>query len=145
VLKLWEERVATTTGALRLGRVGGINGKSLASCEDSLLMRGGAELGLTASYRPELVLHHHLNPARFRFIYLMRLLYSYGMSHAVLDQVLPGDSSVPAYYQTRMHLIRLCARILATDGSTSWRYGLCMAAYHVGAFNEYHRSVTAAR
>jgi glycosyltransferase involved in cell wall biosynthesis len=145
MLELWRARVATSKGALRLGRVGGVDGKSLASCEDSLLMRGGAELGLAASYQPELILYHHLNPERFRFAYLIRLLYSYGMSHAVLDAVLPGRLTVPSYYRTPMDLLRLCAGILRADAWGSWRYALCMVAYHVGAFNEYHRCAASVR
>ena len=145
MLELWRARVTANTGALRLGRIGGVNGESLASCEDSLLMRGGAELGLAASYQPNLILYHHLNPARFRFAYLMRLLYSYGTSHAVLDAILPGRPSVPAYYRTTIDLLRLCADILKADAWGSWRYALCMVAYHVGAFKEYHRCVASVR
>jgi glycosyltransferase involved in cell wall biosynthesis len=136
LLELYSSRVLATKGAYRLGRNGTA---SLASCDDSMLMRGAARLRLFASYQPTLVLHHHLDPRRFRLDYLVRLLYSYGVSHVVLENVLRGSRRVPDYYQTRRQLIRLCTSTLAKHWAISWRYALCMAVYHLGAFNECHR------
>jgi len=85
VLKRYLERLNEIPEALKLGRRGR---SGLLSCEDSLMMRGAYDLGLECSYQPSLVLIHHLNPNRFKLLYLLRLMYSYGRSHVILERAL---------------------------------------------------------
>jgi len=63
---------------LQLGRRGR---DGLASCDDSLLMRGAYKVGLANAYAPALKLNHHLAERRFRLMYLLRLMKAYGESH----------------------------------------------------------------
>jgi glycosyltransferase involved in cell wall biosynthesis len=77
---------AKASGAYSLGR----DGKSLVSCEDSLLARCSYRLGLRCSYEPSLLLFHYLYRSRFGFRYLCRLSKAHGVSLARLEFIL-GD------------------------------------------------------
>ena len=68
-----------------LGRKGR---RSLNSGEDALMMRGAYALKLSASYQPSLRLAHHLDPRRFRFGHLLRLMHGYGRSLVILERLL---------------------------------------------------------
>lgn len=85
VLKRYLERLDEIPEALKLGRRGR---SGLLSGEDSLMMRGAFDLGLECSYQPSLVLIHHLNPNRFKLPYLIKLMYSYGRSHVILERTM---------------------------------------------------------
>ncbi len=85
ITTLYLKRLAELPDTLLLGRKGN---QGLLSSEDSLLARGSYELGLSCSYQPQLKLIHHLNPQRFRLIYMIKLLYSYGRSNVLLDRAL---------------------------------------------------------
>ncbi len=72
----------------------GQRGSVLLRCEDSLIMRNSYYLNLANAYYPRLSLRHHLDPRRFDFRYLVRLLYGYGVSHVVLESILRGPQPV---------------------------------------------------
>ncbi|HVO94996.1 MAG TPA: glycosyltransferase [Terriglobales bacterium] len=97
---LLEEYRALSLHDSRVFRLGRQGSKSLASCDDSLLMRGAFRLGLANAYNPHLVLYHHLSPNRFKFGYLIRLMYQYGVSHVVLESLLKGPQPMPAHYRS---------------------------------------------
>ncbi|MDQ6632059.1 MAG: glycosyltransferase family 2 protein [Verrucomicrobiota bacterium] len=85
VLNAYLEKMKMGKGSDKLGRKGK---KGLLSSEDSLMMRGAFNLGLYCAYQPRLKLKHHIEPRRFRFGYLVRLMYNYGRSHVILDRSL---------------------------------------------------------
>jgi glycosyltransferase involved in cell wall biosynthesis len=62
----------------------------LGSCDDACLFLGASALGLSCAYDPGLSGIHHLRPGRFVFSYLVRLLYGYGQSQVLLENLLEG-------------------------------------------------------
>jgi hypothetical protein len=124
----------------RLGRKGRGN---LASCEDSLIMRNADALGLANAYYPGLVLRHHLDPRRFAFRYLIRLLYGYGVSHVVLESVLAGPQPVPPYYESLNLFARTIYWIFRQERRHSLAYAVGQVAYHFGARREHLRQARA--
>jgi hypothetical protein len=87
VAELFVEVVAADGGAAVAG-IGRVGHRGLGSCEDLLLARLAGRRGLACGYRPELVLHHHLDPRRFELGYLVRLMFGQGASEARVDRLL---------------------------------------------------------
>jgi glycosyltransferase involved in cell wall biosynthesis len=121
----------------QLGRKTG----KLFSCEDSILMLGAAKVGRTNAYEPSLVLKHHLATHRFRYTYLVRLMYYYGMSHVILDVLIKGKQPIAEVYKTRLKFARFLFWVFRTERKKSLHYAVAMMAYHLGARNE-HLSTT---
>lgn len=134
LLQLYIDRANIDDATHKLGRVGK---KSLASCDDSLLMRGAYLVDLASSYEPNLVLYHHLDPKRFSFSYFRRLMYAYGRSHVVLESLLGTSQGVPANYAGLLALLRLLSWSFLRDVRLSFRHAICIAAYHLGAYTEW--------
>jgi len=134
LLQMYCDRANSDDMTHKLGRSGK---NSLASCDDSLLMRGAFFVGRGASYEPSLILYHHLDPKRFSFGYFRRLMYAYGKSHVVLESLLGTVHSVPACYAGLLALARVLGWCLLKDARFSFRHAICMAAYHLGAYKEW--------
>lgn len=132
VLDLYKQRAARDANIFKLGRSGS---KNLSSCEDALIMSGSFSLGLANAYNPALVLHHHIDLKRFTFNYLIRLMYAYGVSNSILEELLhtpkqndsPGGSAV-----------RVIRRTVAA-ARQSLPFGIGIAAYYLGARSERRR------
>jgi glycosyltransferase involved in cell wall biosynthesis len=118
----------------RLGRRGT---KILSSCEDSLMMRGACEVDRFASYQPSLILYHHLDPRRFTFSYMRRLMYAYGKSHVVLESLLGTMQDPPPYYAHLSAVTRLIGSLFMKNIFGSLRHAVCMVFYHLGAYVEW--------
>ena len=131
----WVDRPET---AYTLGRVGT---SSLASCDDSLMMRGGYWVDRASSYEPTLSLWHHLNPKRFRFKHIRGLMFAYGRSHVALERLLGTAKEPPLYYANLLTALSLVAIVFVKGLWVSPRYAACMASYHLGAYVEWkHRA-----
>jgi glycosyltransferase involved in cell wall biosynthesis len=106
----------------RRGRAG------LASCEDSLMARQSLALGLLNAYQPRLALGHHLDPARFRLGYLVRLMRGFGESQVLLEVILARQRGVgpevPEYYRHTGHFLRRLASAVNQARKRSWRWAL---------------------
>ncbi len=141
-LEAYRARVEEDARSLRLGR-SGKNG--LASREDSLMARQGLELGLLNAYNPRLSLRHHLDPARFRLGYLLRLMCGYASSHVLLESVLLEDGTkleTPEQYGRFGRFVRYVASQFNWARKRSLRFGLGMVAYHWtmrSAYLRHHR------
>jgi glycosyltransferase involved in cell wall biosynthesis len=127
LLEAYRSRVEEDERILQLGRKGR---DGLASCEDSLMMRGAHSLGLLNAYVPQLSLKHHLDESRFRLGYLVRLLHGYGSSQVLLETLLRGKIEVPAHYRERRSFYRLLIQEFRRAGKESLAFGLGIAAYH---------------
>ena len=121
----------------KLGRTGT---SGLASCDDSMMMRGAIRCGLSCAYVPTLKLRHHIDYARrSRIRYLMSLMYAYGVSHVVLETLLNGPQAIPTYYSSRKSFFRLLLSALKGAGEQSFVFGVGMVAYHLGTRTEHLR------
>jgi hypothetical protein len=138
VLNKYRERSESDAELFRLGREGRRN---LASCDDSLIMRGAYGLGLANAYDPALVLYHHLDPRRFRLSYLIRLMYAYGVSHVVLESLIKGRQTVPEYYARKRRTAKLLLSAARKGAQQSIPFMLGLMAYHFGARVEHLRQV----
>lgn len=118
----------------KLGRRGR---NDLASCEDSLIMRNAFRLNLSNAYNPKLVLHHHLDPRRFSFSYLIKLLRGYGVSHVILESILRGRQSVPTYYASVQAFMKTLLWVFLSERKKSLAFALGQVAYHIGAYQEH--------
>lgn len=129
---LYRERVDSDPRVVELGR----RGKYRLSCgEDNLMMRAASQLGLKASYQPDLVLTHHINPARFKLQYLLRLLYWYGRSEVLLSHLLGAKLYRPWKRENLLNSLR----DLVAQGPTLVNL-LCDAAINLGKWVEDRRS-----
>lgn len=117
----------------------GAQGSIPLRCEDSLIMRTALGVGLANAYYPRLRLQHHLDPQRFRFRYLVRLLYGYGVSHVILEAILRGHQPIPPYYASREQFLRMIYWIFRQERRHSLAYGIAQVAYHWGARREHRR------
>lgn len=128
-------RLSQVDGRLfKLGRTGKGN---LASCDDSIMMRGSRQIGLKNAYVPDLVLRHHLDQSRFSYRYLIRLMRAYGVSHVVLEAVLKGPQPIPEYYKSRGKYLKMLLAIILVESRKSVPFAMGMVAYHLGARKEY--------
>lgn len=123
----------------QLGRQGRNN---LASCEDSLIMRNAFRLNLSNAYHPVLMLHHHLDPKRFRFRYLVRLLYGYGRSHVMLESILKGRQAAPIYYANIGAFFMMLIWRFIGSCRHSVAFAIGQVAYSLGARHEYLKEGT---
>jgi glycosyltransferase involved in cell wall biosynthesis len=128
VLNLYQERLQALPHAGKLGR----SGKTLTSCEDSLMMRGAYTLGLQCSYQPRLVLQHHIAPSRLRFQYLYTLMHGYGRSYVMLDRVLGNVPPIPTVSAALTHI----SRGLWHRRQQSVWFSLCYLGFDLGYFQE---------
>lgn len=109
----------------------------LLRCEDSIIMRSAYLTGRSNAYEPGLVLWHHLNPGRFRFFYIMRLMYGYGISNVIVDAICKGPQSIPGHYKSKRRFLRLILSIIMAKDKKSMLLAIGMVAYHLGARHEY--------
>ena len=100
-------------------------------------MRGAAKVGRSNAYEPSLILRHHLAPFKFRFGYLLRLMYGYGVSHVVLESVLRGHHPIAKYHKSRLALLTSVFWVLWVESKKSVPYAVGIIAYHLGARAEY--------
>lgn len=114
-----------------LGRKGR---RGLRSGEDALMMRGAYALGLTVSYQPALKLTHHLHPSRFRFGYLLRLMWGHGRTLFVLDRiaVANGGRTSALAHRSTVGALRMLFRSTIGELQKSLRYACCMLAFRLG-------------
>jgi hypothetical protein len=138
------ECIERDPSALDLGRVGP---GGLGSCEDSLMMRQAHRLGLLNAYLPWLSLQHHLDPERFRFGYLLRLMRAYGRSQVLLEAILARQRgvrlAVPDPYQRPTRFLRVLASAVNQARKLSLRWAVTTAAHRWEtwrAWREYLRS-----
>lgn len=127
LLEHYRDRAAKDEQFFALGRTGK---KSVASCEDSLMMRGAVELGLYCSYQPGLKIIHHISPHRLDLRYLMKLMYGFGVSIATCELLLNSKKETPEEYRSLGALINLCKR--------TWKSHLGDPAYAIGVMIMYY-------
>lgn len=125
----------------RLFRLGRTGKRILASCEDSLMMRQARRLGLLNAYDPRLVLRHHVDPSRFRFPYLLRLMYAYGASLVELERFVKGRVELPSYYRGLHRLYKTARRELKERHETSLQFALAKIVFHWRARAAYLRAM----
>jgi Glycosyl transferase family 2 len=137
VLDAYLRQAETDEAFFELGRVGG---RGLASCDDSMMMRGAIRCDLACAYVPSLRLYHHIDTEkRFNFRYLVRLMYAYGVSHVVLESVCSGPQAIPDYYSSKKQFLKLLWGIAKEGKKQSLAFGIGMAAYHLGSRTEHFR------
>jgi glycosyltransferase involved in cell wall biosynthesis len=136
VVRSYLERRA---GHPEIGRLGRRGHSVLASCDDSLLMQSAAQLGLYCAYVPTLVLHHHLDPRRFRAGYLLRLMRAYGASHVLLEYVSGGKAARAALYDSTVRTLVVALIDAAKGALCSPLFALGRVVYHFGAREEARR------
>jgi hypothetical protein len=131
VLERYRARVTGDPAVTALGRKGR---SGFGSCEDTLMMYGACALGFESGYEPGLTLVHHLDPRRFRFRYMVRLMYGYGRSLVRLERLTAGERRItapvgpePAVPQAAQRPEPWLARKLRR-GLHAVRYGLLYAA-----------------
>ncbi|MDX2231120.1 MAG: glycosyltransferase [Leptolyngbyaceae cyanobacterium bins.349] len=129
VLNLYLKRLQALPTSASLGRKGR---KGLFSSEDSLMVRGAYEFGLQCSYQPQLMLKHHLQPNRFKFGYLFKLMYFYGRSYVILERSLGNNPPVLGVRGAIQSIIER-AKIRTCD---NFWHSLCLIAWDVGYFQE---------
>jgi glycosyltransferase involved in cell wall biosynthesis len=129
-------RITKQQELLRLGRKGS---SGLASCEDSLMMRGAAAVGLKNAYVPQLVLWHHLDNRKFRIKFLWRLMLAYGGSHILLESSLAGQVRHNSCYESLLRTVLLMKVSFVKNLPKSVRIAIGSALYHYGAYKEYSR------
>lgn len=126
-------------GHADIGRLGRRGHAMLASCDDSLLMRSAARVGLKNAYVPSLVLKHHLDPRRFRADYLLRLMRAYGASHVLLEHLTGSDQSPPSVYRSALATLAVSLRDSAKGALRSPLFAAGRWMYHMGAREEARR------
>jgi glycosyltransferase involved in cell wall biosynthesis len=143
VLERYRARVAGDPAVASLGRKGR---RGLGSCEDTLMMYGGCALGYESGYEPDLRLVHHLDPRRFTFGYMVRLMYGYGRSLVQLERVTASErggmasgAPTPALAGAAPRRQAWLARKLSR-GTQAARYALpyaaCLMALQLGMARE---------
>lgn len=130
VLEAYERRIAELGRPAELGRKGR---QGLGSCEDSLMMRGAARLGVKSAYVPQLVLFHHLSPHRLKLGYLLKLMHAYGPSHVALERALGGNVSVPPYYTDPAKFRKMLWWVFKTESKRSVPFAIAQLRYHFAA------------
>lgn len=131
VLERYRSTVRANEFAQLLGRKGR---KGLRSGEDALMMRGAYALGLSVSYQPMLKLVHHLHSCRFRFSYLVRLMWANGRTLFILDRIgAAAQCGGPVVARpSGLAALRLLFRSTVCDIRKSLRYACCMMAFRLG-------------
>jgi len=134
VLDLYKSKAEHDELFFQLGRTGS---KSVASCEDSLMMRGAVQLGLYCSYQPSLRIVHHINPNRIRTRYLLKLMYGFGVSIATCELMLNKDMETPADYRDYRSFLRLVKQTVRSEFAASFIYTLGVIIMYYGQFKTY--------
>jgi glycosyltransferase involved in cell wall biosynthesis len=129
VLDRYTERLNNLPQAFNLDRKGR---HGLLSCGDSLMMKGAYELGLQCSYQPRLGLNHHLPIGRFKFSYLIRLMFGYGRSNVRLDYILNRTVTYPTLGAIFTKMLENCRN----QSFRSLRQALCLIALDLGQYYE---------
>ena len=137
VLELFKKKSGELESFFLLGRKGL---KSFASCEDSLLMRGAASIGLCSSYQPSLVIYHHINADRFNVLYLLRLMYGFGVSVTRLEMMIDRTNAhLATLYGDKKSLRMTLLRNFVHESRSSVLQALSSFLYHLGSYREYSR------
>ena len=137
LLDVYRQVFETGEGLNELGRKGR---GGLGSCEDALLMSFAFDLGLDTAYVPSLVLSHRLDPRRFRIPYLMRLMYGYGRSHAVLYRLTHDTPRLPPAYASPHAFLSATAHNTKDEMiGRGLVFGLSRLGYHLAAWKEHRR------
>lgn len=136
VLDAYLKRAEENAAFFQLGRSGS---QGLASCDDSIMMRGAYRLDLACAYVPSLWLYHHLDNKRFKFYYLIRLMFGYGESHTVLARLLAGPKKIPKEYRVIGRFLWLLLKAFKGGVNQSFAFGIGIVAYHLGIRSEYLR------
>lgn len=142
VLEEYVRRSEVASDFYDLGRTGSWG---LASCDDSLMMRGALRVGLGSAYVPNLSLRHHLSPRRFRFTYLMRLMYGYGQSFVRLDRALHGEVPVPSEYSTLQRIRQQIKWRWLQYAAFPWQMRVGQIISDLGRFAEFRRTAQQGR
>ena len=137
--RVLEEYVRRSQAAPEFFELGRSGRWGLASCDDSLMMRGAVRVGLGSAYVPSLVLRHHLHPKRFRFTYLMRLMFGYGQSYVRLDRILYGDVPVPKEYSKLRRTWRQMKWRWLQYAAFPWQMRLGQLLSDLGRYVEFNR------
>jgi hypothetical protein len=138
----YRRRVAEDPRALALGRKGRAG---LASGEDALMMRQAGSLGLLNAYQPALSLRHHIDQRRLEPRYLARFMWAFGVSHAVLEHLLPGHPGTPREYRRLDRFLRLAWRRFKGESRRSLAFGLGILLLLLGARAAHRDADRAAR
>lgn len=137
VLEQYVARSKTEIDFFKLGRTGH---SGLASCDDSIMMRGAFRCGLSCAYVPALQLNHHIDLLkRSKFGYLIRLMYAYGASHVLLETMLNGPQQIPEYYSSKRQFLKMLLYAGKSAANQSLAFGIGIAAYHLGVRAEHFR------
>jgi glycosyltransferase involved in cell wall biosynthesis len=138
ILNRYFNRSITERDFFKLGRTGS---GGLASCDDSLMMRGAFLDNLSCAYVPGLSLIHHIDTKkRFKFKYLLKLMYAYGSSHVLLESLLTDSQiATPIHYSSRKFFLKLLLEAAKGLTGRPTVFSLGMMAYHLGSRAEYIR------
>jgi glycosyltransferase involved in cell wall biosynthesis len=134
VLEIYKNKSEHDELFFRLGRTGS---KSVASCEDSLMMRGAVQLGLYCSYQPSLRIIHHISPDRVKIRYLLKLMYGFGVSTATCELMLNKCIETPSDYQSYKSFYKLLKRTLTSESGDPFIYTLGVMIMYCGQFKTY--------
>jgi glycosyltransferase involved in cell wall biosynthesis len=135
ILKSYLDRLDSLPKNLLLGRKGK---QGLLSSEDSLIARGAYHLGLSCSYQPKLKLTHHLDPKRFQFLYIMKLVFCYGRSNILLDRAL--SEIVPPMSIKEVYDFAIPRIESRWEQANSIKHFLCTLAWDIGYIYERQQS-----
>ena len=128
VLQEYLRKASSSDSVFILGRTA----ERLLSCEDSLIMLGAANVGRSNAYEPSLILRHHLAQDRFRFSYLMRLMYGYGMSRVILDTLSERPLTIPDYYISNCKFFAVILYTLWAERKKPIQYVIGKIVYRLG-------------
>lgn len=131
-------RVDLQPELLLLGRKGTTG---LASCEDSLIMRGASVVDLKNAYVPQLVLWHHLDQRKFKMLFLLKLLFAFGSSHMLLESSLAGKVKNNRCYSSLFRTLLLMKFSFLKNTTKSFVFAVGTALYHYGAYKQYSRLI----
>jgi len=137
VLNEYMRRAETDRRGLNLGRRGH---SGLASCDDSLLMRGAYKVGRANAYVPSLKLNHHLAERRFKLGYLLRLMKAYGESHMLLDVVLTGEPRDWGHPRRAIEFAKWLKDLFDRESKQhGWQYAAGQVVYHWSVRRSFQR------
>jgi len=134
VLDLYKTRAQRNELFFKLGRTGA---NSVASCEDSLMMRGAVQLSLFCSYQPSLEIIHHINPDRLSLPYLMKLMYGFGVSVATCELLLDSNRETPAQYKNIAAFLVEAGKAMLGALPASFLYSAGLLLMHYGQYRTY--------
>lgn len=136
LLDEYEDYIESMPAVSTLGHSGMRN---LGAGDDSLIMRSAFRFGLACAYNPRTSVYHHLDSSRFEFTYLIKLMYSFGVSDVILESILKGPQVIPNYYKSLIRFISFLIFVGRKEAQKSWAFGLGMVSWHIGARNQHRR------